>query len=335
MKRTKAFIDDHKYVGICLIAVLLVLFSCIFVSFARYALDIVKNHFLMTQNFYFSSNKLEEETAEYAIEHWSGTSAYDINITMQNTANLLVKTTKDINYNVKCEALSTDTVNKDDISCSISGDKEVSRTLSKDSTNDSFVVTMNYTGSKDLKENDSIKIKVTATSSSPYVKELSGTFEVFVGYYGVTYKIEDENNQVYLNSLITNAKNFYVVQKGFSDNGKTFNEGTKVSVEDYNKLSSNNKKNCASAIITLSWDAKDYRIDTTSSAYINRDTSYDSSNLLQEVNGIKYITGLRFYMDAESSMAVKFYKININKNNSYPDRTDSPVISYTDSIVVK
>ena len=335
MRKFKGFVKNHKYVGICASAVAFILFSCLFVSYARYALTIFSSRFLMTQNFYFSSNKLKEETAEYAIENWAGTGDYEINIMMQNTANLLVKTSKDIKYNVKCESLATDTVAAKDVTCSIDGYSSVERVISKNSTNDSFVITLTYRGSRELQKNDSIKVKVTANSTDPYEKELSGTFEVFVGYYGVTYTIEDEPNQVYLNALISNAKNFYVAKEQFTDHGETFSKNQKIFVTDYEKLSEENQKKCTSAIIKLSWDASKLRIDTTNPAYINRDKSYDTYDFLQLIDGKRFIKDVIFEIDAESSMAVKFYKYDIYTDNSYPDKQTTPIVSYEDRVVVK
>lgn len=335
MRRAKKLFNEHKYIGVCVVAILLVLFSCLFVSYARYALEIFSNRFLMTQNFYFSSNKLKENTADYAIENWAGTGSYDVNITMQNTANLLVKTTKDIKYNVECESVSTKSVNASDVKCSIDGESAVSRTISKDSTNDSFVVKLTYTGTKELQKNDSIKVKVTAISSDPYIKELSGTFEVFVGYYGVTYTIEDKANQVYLNALITNARNFYVSLESFTDNGVTYGVNEKINLDEYAALSDENKKKCSSARITLSWDANQLRLDTTGYAYMHRTQGHDNEEFLQEIDGKHFIKKVMFDLDAESSMAVKFFKLNIAADNSYPEKTNTLIVDYVDDINIK
>lgn len=327
------FYNNHKQIGLILIVLGLIFFSCLFVSFARYSVDLIKNRFFLTQNFYFSSNKLKEETAEYIIEHWSGTSQYDIAISMQNTSNLLLKTSKDISYSISCETLSTDSVNATDVSCSLPDDG-LDRKILKDNTSDSFIVSLNYTGSENLSEGDSIKVKVTATSSDPYIKTLSATFELFVGYYGITYKIEDKTNQVYFMSVITNAKNFYVVQNAFTDEIGSFEENRKIDIDVYNKLSDENKKNCASAIIKLEWNVNEVQLDTTNYQYLNRDTSHDNWEFLQNVDGADYIKALQFNMNAESSVAVKFYKTRVANNYSYPEKTGSPIVTYQDFVTV-
>ena len=42
-----------------------------------------------------------------------------------------------------------------------------------------------------------------------------------------------------------------------------------------------------------------------------------------------------FDLDAESSMAVKFFKLNIAADNSYPEKTNTLIVDYVDDINIK
>ena len=62
----------------------------------------------------------------------------------------------------------------------------------------------------------------------------------------------------------------------------------------------------------------------TNSNYLNNKGIKVSS-----LDGFEYVNELKFAMDPMSSTIVKFYKINVEEDNTYPlGESDMPVISF-------
>ena len=75
--------------------------------------------------------------------------------------------------------------------------------------------------------------------------------------------IEDNTNDKYLTLNLTNSVTFYEVETSFSN----YNEGDRLTIEEYNALTEEQKQNCFSAIVTLSFPPDEIYLDMTNTNY--------------------------------------------------------------------
>ena len=302
-----------KYRRIVLTIMLIIALFPVGITFSKYIYDYVKYYIMEANNFYFNSDKLEDKGITYNINNWGGVESFNIQFELNNHKNNLLTSDSDIAYNLNV-------ICDDDIQCSISNDSGI---IYKDEKTVSYDVIVNPLRVFDTGE--SVNIKIEAISSSPYVKTLSGNFVITVGKKGVSYEIVDEPFQPYFMFNITNVIDSYTVIKDF-DNYKV---GDVISATVYKSLSDDNKKNCVSAVITLEFDPNKVVIDTTSNIINN---SLITNSL---VNGVSYVSKIKFNVDATSSTSIRFYKKDKSIDYTYPYVNNTSIISFDVEMQVK
>ena len=293
---------------ISLVVVGLVLFKP---SLARYVYNGIKNYYYESQGFYFNCDKLSEDTALLQLDNWDGVEPFPLEYHLNSFKNNSIASKSAISYTItkKCETEAN-------VSCTISKETGL---IPTNTHKDYF--TIRVIPNEQLSQGDSVKVKVTVKSSSPYEKELKGVVTLNVGVPGITYKIDDKANQPYLDLKITNTLNYYRV--GIPFGNYTF--GQTITEAVYNSLSSTDKAKCTSSIINLTFDPTVILIDVTSEFYEN---AY--SNTTQTINGKSYINGITFGMDQVSSQTIRFYKVQASNNYTYPtNNNNQPVITFT------
>lgn len=264
--------------------------------------------YLNSKHFYFYSNRLKTDDALYQINNWSGVGNFEIEFDLSSEKNRYTYADYDISYNVSYECPST-------VNCSIS---ESNGTIYSTNTNHSNSITLYVVPNRVFTENEKLQIKVSATSTSPYKKTISATYEYIVGKSGVTYEIEDETNKAYALLKMTNAVSFCTVTEAFD----TYSVGDKIDGSDFINLSDTNKNKCISEYINISFDPNILLVDNTSS--ILNYATYTTTN----IGGVDYINTMRFKIDPSSTLALKFYKINNSNNYTYP------IVNNTSAITV-
>lgn len=295
-----------KYRRIILIVMLIIALFPVGVTFSKYIYDKIKYYILEANHFYFNSDKLEDKGITYNINNWGGVDSFNIQFELNNHKNNLLTSDSDIAYDISV-------VCDNDVQCSISNDSGI---IYKDEKTVSYDVIVNPLRVFDTGE--SVNVKIEATSSSPYVKTLSGDFVITVGKKGVSYEIVDEPFQPYFMFNITNVIDKYTVIKEF-DNYKV---GDVISISTYRDLSDSNKKNCISAIITLEFDPNKVVIDTTSNIINNSEITNTF------VNGVSYVSKIKFNVEATSSTSIRFYKKDKSIDYTYPYVNDTSIISF-------
>lgn len=139
---------------------------------------------------------------------------------------------------------------------------------------------------RSLKSNESVTIQVTASTTEPYQKTISCTF---------TLKPETQGTNTY--SIEDVANRDYAILK----------------------LSCPND----SSIVTLEFDPTKLRIDANDEIFINRDESKTETTT---INGKSYVKKFVFELSAETTRYVKFYKVDISQNYTYPGvQATSPI----------
>ena len=284
LKKFRRIPRVYEYIIIFCICLFLITIS---VSFGRYIYSKVLDLYFMTQNFYFESDKLKSNNAKYSLDYWNGVDPYDIVVNLNSFKNDKLKSSADIEYEISYECPSN-------LICSSSKEGGV---ISGSSNTDSFVFTM--TPNAIFNDGDSTTVKISASSKKPYVKTISASFTFKVGKYGLGHEISDSSGNPYLNLKVTNTLDSYFVKEAFGD--YSFHDS--ISVETYLSLSSENKKKCASAVITVSFDPNHLKIDNTATDYLK---AYNIET--QEIDGFDYVKKFTFDMDSSISDVIKFYK---------------------------
>lgn len=285
--------------------IMLVIFIFITTVFGRYITSSIHDFFLRSKEFYFYSDKLKEEGANYQIENWSGVDRYEIVINMNSRSNNLNVTSYDIDYDISYTY-------SDNIICDIS---KTSGTIYASTNSDSFNIML--TPNTQLNTGDTVWVEITATSKGPYKKTLTGKFTLVVGKENVSYTIEDIENRQYLELKITNTLSYYTVEQSF-DSHKA---GDRITIDEYLSLSEENKRKCYSARVNINFNPENVLIDITNGTY------KDGTNVqTTQIDGFTYVDSFSLSIDAITSVNIRFYKTDVTKDYTY-NGLGNPVIT--------
>jgi hypothetical protein len=308
--KEKKIYNSNKYKAkqLFIIAVVLVCTLTFVATFGRYVVNTINNFFVRTKEFYFYSDKLSENSSYYQIDNWTGVDPYTITVNMNSRLNNIKVTTYDIDYDISYRA-------SENCSCQLS--KEAGTILAS-SNSDYFNLTIiPNTG---LTTGDKVWVVITATSNAQYKKTLTATFVLTVGKENLSYEIKDEAQSKYLELNITNTLSYYKVSEAF----ESYNVDDRIDVDTYLNLSDENKAKCYSALITLKFDPNIVLLDMTNTNYLN------ATQVSKEViNGSNYINGITFKVDPISSAVVRFYKLDVSQDYTYPIVNDTSIIELT------
>lgn len=307
MRRKEKNNKNLKKIIIILSLIFIILYSMQAVkTFSIYVYNNVREFYLKSNNFYFYSDKLKLNKAEYSAKNWSGIEDYIININMNSMENNSVRCNSDIEYTISYTC-------SDNILCQLSKTKS---TIYASDNVDNFIVTI--TPKAELQTGDVVWLEVEATSTYPYVKTISGRFEITVGNLGMSYNIEDSKHSQYLEFNVVNTLNFYTIDEAFDG----YVPGNKIDMNKYLALSDENKSKCHSMLVTLTFDPKKVLVDMTSEVYLKR-----VSTTTVNIDGYTYVNSITFKVDAISSKCVKFYKVNLENDYTYPNVNNEPIIN--------
>lgn len=301
------FIRNHKKISICIliVAILILLFGT---TFARYIYNIVHNHILESNEFYFNSSVLAMNGKQYKINNWDGVNNYILTIDVNNKKNTLKSTKSDITYNA--EVTCPDTV-----TCTLS---KTSGVIYKQSGTDSYRITV--TPKEEFHEGDEIEVTTKAKSTSPYEKELSATYIIGIETSKFSYNIEDNVGDKYFTLNLTNTSTYYEVETAFS----SYAVGDRLTPEEYSALTEDEKEKCFSAKVTVSFKPKKIFLDMTNKNYLHRTPNSENT---EKVNGYPHINKFSFKMDASSSEKIMFYKQDPKQNYTYPIVNEDSIIT--------
>lgn len=308
--KEKKIYNSNKYKAkqLFIIAVVLVCTLTFVATFGRYVVNTINNFFVRTKEFYFYSDKLSENSSYYQIDNWTGVDPYTITVNMNSRLNNIKVTTYDIDYDISYRA-------SENCSCQLS--KEAGTILAS-SNSDYFNLTI--TPNTGLTTGDKVWVVITATSNAQYKKTLTATFVLTVGKENLSYEIKDEAQSKYLELNITNTLSYYKVSEAF----ESYNVDDRIDVDTYLTLSDENKAKCYSALITLKFDPNIVLLDMTNTNYLN------ATQVSKEViNGSNYINGITFKVDPISSAVVRFYKLDVSQDYTYPIVNDTSIIELT------
>lgn len=177
---------------------IIILFIIMFITipiFARYIYSNVKDVYLKSRNFSFSSNLLSTTAKTYQYANWSGIEDYELDFKLysyENELSLFTYEGSGLGYTLTC-TVSDPTKATAHIG-SVSGA----------STNSSYIP--NATNVKSIKvylkpiatltAGETLTLTVSASTEKPYKKTISARFNIKITEEVITYKIEDSYNDV-------------------------------------------------------------------------------------------------------------------------------------------
>lgn len=278
------------------------------VIFGRYLTNTINDFFIRSKEFYFYSDKLSEDNSVYQVDNWSGVDDYVITINMNSNNNNIEVASYDIGYNIsyKCS---------DNAICQLSKTEGI---ILANTNSDFFNLTI--TPNMQLNTGDKVVVDVEVNSTAPYKKTLKGKFTLVVGKEKLTYQITDSAQNPYMQLSMTNTLTFYNVKEKFN----SYNVGDKIDIDTYLGLSDTEKLKCYSAMVDIKFDPTQILFDVTNSAYS------DATNITTTtINGKTYINGFTIKIDAISSKEIRFYKIDVSKNYTYPNKENISIVNVT------
>ena len=301
---------NRKKLTIIIVTILvLILLFPIGITFSRYVIRTVKNYILEANNFFFNSDKLVEGGTSYGINNWGGVGNIDIQFQLNNHKNNILTSDTDIAYTLTTSCDSS-------VVCNLSSN---SGTIYKAEKTDNLTLTI--VPQRAFDDNESFQATVIASSTSPYVKTLSATFTVTVGKRGITYEITDKATSPYFMFSITNALDTYKVITAFGN----YSVGDPLTSNEYLALTPQQKQNCASVVVTLTFDPSIIVLDTTS------DILKKSTTTTSSYQGVQYINSITFGVEALDSEEIRFYKRDSSNNYTYPIVNNSSIVTFTAS----
>lgn len=299
----------HKNSKTMIIIYAFVIFVIPFIPIlARYVSNTINDFYSRSKEFYFYSDKLGEDFPNYQIENWSGVEDYIITVNMNSQKNNILTATYDIGYDISCNY-------SDNIICDLSKTAGIIR----ETTNTDFF-NLTIIPNSPLNIGDEVWVEVTASTDSPYEKTLKAKFTLVVGQEKASYQIVDSVNSPYLTLNVTNTLPYYSVDEAFG----TYNINDRISRDTYFELSDVNKEKCHSAIITLEFNPDEVLLDMTNENYLNAD---ETSHVTK--NSHEYTNSITFRVDAITSTKVRFYKIDISRDYTYPIINNNSVIEFS------
>lgn len=322
------------------------------ISLSRYVYSAVKSFYLNSKEFYFTSNRMARniKDAHFESSNWSGSTDYKVDVEMYSRSNTLKKVSKmDISYDLKFEVgiykyavkdgkvsyqeeeYFTDATQMDSKYVNLNIEKTTGIIYASADNQDSFSITINPKDNAGFVDNDYVYIKIIANATEPYKETLYGEFCIYVGKAGLNYQIDDSSNTPYLNVVLTNATEEYTVDKDFG----AYKAGETIKAETYKELVEANpgvdlSEYFHSMYVDLVFDPNEVVLDTTSNAYIIADKNpawTSTQEIAKDTASYTYLQRVRVEIEALESQVVKFYKLDVTKDYTYPNNENDPVVS--------
>ena len=308
MQKKSKSITKYKKKQIILVLIILIIIISLVVIFGRFVTNSLNNFFLRSGEFYFESDKLSEEGTTLQVDNWSGVDDYTFTVNINTRKNNIETATYDIPYEIKYSA-------SDNVICNLSKENGI---IYASNNSDSFTLTI--TPNTQLRTGDKVTIDLEVISTGEYKKTLKGEFILVVGQENISYEITDEKSNPYLELSITNTLSYYTVRQAFGN----YNLGDRIDVDAYLALSQENKNKCYSGEVKLEFDPNEVLLDMTSEIY-NQAKNIETIN----INGNTYIKSFTINIDAISSVDIRFYKVDVTKDYTYPNNNNDSVIEVT------
>lgn len=119
---------------------------------------------------------------------------------------------------------------------------------------------------------------------------------------------------------ITNTLSYYIVDEAFDQ----YSKNDRINIDDYLALPEDKKNKCHSAIVKINFNPNEVLLDLTSEEYAKAE---EKSTTI--INGYTYVNSITIEVDASSSVNLRFYKVDVSKDYTYPNGNSSSILQIT------
>lgn len=195
-KGMKSKMRKHKKLNKLKISIIifLIVIAITISAFGRYIYNGLRDAYLTAKQFYFTSDILKVNGAKYEYDNCGGLDVYPIEFELYSYINKLTKLDYDLNYKITCESLKPDK-----ITCSVGtedGGTSAEGTIYV-SQNNTEKVTIFVKPIAPISQDETVKLKITATTEEPYKKSLSCEISLKTSSHNITFSIDDVKNRDY------------------------------------------------------------------------------------------------------------------------------------------
>lgn len=255
--------------------------------FGRYIYNNVREAYFTSKQFFFTSNLLTLDNQTYTYENWGGIDVYEINVDLYSYANTLLRLDYDLEYQISCESLNTDK-----ISCSINSP------TGPTSTNGIIYSKI------DGNDNNVSRIVIYVTPLTQIDKGDTVSLSIRASTQEPYQKVISCKISLKVKEQTTNT---YEIED--------------VENRNYAVLKLLNAQDTALQY-TLTFDPRKLRLDLNDEIYVNKVSATTTT-----IDGNEYVNKIVFNLNKESAKNVKFYKVDMSQNYTYPSGEASPVIN--------
>ena len=207
----------NKFKVAIVVFALLVFFMSV-TGLGRFTYNAVRDRYLSSKKFYFSSDLLVPNGAEYEYANWDGLGIYEIDMKMFSKNNDLERYNEDLKYSVKLD------YNNSKLECTLdypdfskatgneyyreeAGGIDNRQTINGTTNESDLVVYVRPKAGVKLEQDSEYTIKVTAYTSEPYKKTIEGTFKIKVSDVSYTW-VKDNANIPYVLINVRNNRDY-------------------------------------------------------------------------------------------------------------------------------
>ena len=255
--------------------------------FGRYIYNNVREAYFTSKKFYFTSNLLTLGNQKYTYEDWGGIDIYETSVDLYSYANKFLRLDYDLNYEISCESLSPSK-----IKCTLN-----------DVDGPTSTTGVIY-AKTDGRENNVSKIGIYITPLTQINKGET-----------VTFALKASTKEPYAKEISCEIS---LKIKQQTTNSYKIED---VPGRNYAVLEIVNAQNTALQF-TLTFDPKVLRIDTNDEVCVNKVSGASTT-----IDGTQYLNKIVFNMSKESAKNIKFYKVDMTKDYTYPSGDTAPAIN--------
>ena len=173
--------SKRRNIVLVAIAVMIVLMIVLPMSYSKYVLELEEDNVQEAANFYFENNIANEnEDTTYDLGSWNIEENYTVEFSMTNYENKLLYTDEDIIYTIETSVMNEEGEETDEISAIIYDDENNSITGNQTLEGGTYSEnTYNLViSSSSAGEGEEFEVNLVLTSSTPYVKSFTTTFNL-------------------------------------------------------------------------------------------------------------------------------------------------------------
>lgn len=187
--------------------IILIIITIITSVFGRYIYNNLREQYLISQRFNFTSNLLTTEKSTYKYSNWSGVEPYELPIELysyENELSLFTYEGQGLIYTLECKV--DDETKATCHIASESGEASVTDYIPNENNKKNISIFIVPETGASLEIGDKIVVTLEAYTTQPFKKTISAEFEIEVSEQNLSYQVTDEVGSMYSTLKLLNTK---------------------------------------------------------------------------------------------------------------------------------